>query len=589
MCPFYANYESALKDYAILYGIVRYYSPNPYTLDWSETDWYKVCAYCVSKLDSVPLKDILYPISPDIRISDGPIDIQSHQEQNEFYFRENHGGGKIPIRFPGKVFMSLNKDAREFYSNLFFSKLRKWEIQESDVMPEPLKYYSYNLPSGKKCNVIHCNVKSAFDEKQAKNILNEAISYWDCMGGNTGQKLVDRVKSRLQNKNVILADIIVRWNIVRHLYPYYEDDRLDWDNRLSCYLTKALALPEKITPSQFYNFSREFMGVVEDGHLKIYGNISLNNHIGSYLKRYYARGCTLAINDTILISASDINGGKVAILDSVNHMDAFSYLKNYKKNVSAATDKSRSLYSSYEFINSETPDTLDVSWRGNCHSSQVSSILPVDATSVTYFTGWNRVEKSREIASGIYCFNTAASDFSYSYVRNIIKQGYKKFIFDLRCYPSYKFDEIIKHLIEKDVPYLPIYVPITRYPFHNQIEYEVIRDTIRAKLPTLRGDIVFLCDERSQSWAETILTLVKSYNLGTIIGDYTAGTNGDISSFNLPLFNFMMTGVKVCNPDGSKHHGLGVEPDIIVSNCASDILNNRDTPLERAIAFLNER
>lgn len=64
------------------------------------------------------------------------------------------------------------------------------------------------------------------------------------------------------------------------------------------------------------------------------------------------------------------------------------------------------------------------------------------------------------------------------------------------------------------------------------------------------------------SWGETVLMIAKGYKLGRIIGLPTAGTNGDASTFMLPAFPFRMTAIKAVNIDGSRHHGIGIQPDI---------------------------
>jgi C-terminal processing protease CtpA/Prc len=72
--------------------------------------------------------------------------------------------------------------------------------------------------------------------------------------------------------------------------------------------------------------------------------------------------------------------------------------------------------------------------------------------------------------------------------------------------------------------------------------------------------VVFLTDANAMSYGETFMEMVKHYRIGTIIGEPTAGTNGDVR-FD---FEVMMTGLKFTSHDGSRHHGIGVIPDIIV-------------------------
>ena len=85
------------------------------------------------------------------------------------------------------------------------------------------------------------------------------------------------------------------------------------------------------------------------------------------------------------------------------------------------------------------------------------------------------------------------------------------------------------------------------------------------------------------SWAETVLMLVKEYDLGKIIGTPTCGTNGDVTQFRFPAFSVMTTGLHASNIDGSQHHGIGVQPDIWVEISAEDHINGKDVIMARAL------
>ena len=54
---------SRYVEFARTYGIVRYFSPNPYTQDWSESDWMK-CVRCLQTGgDAIP-RDIVQAACP---------------------------------------------------------------------------------------------------------------------------------------------------------------------------------------------------------------------------------------------------------------------------------------------------------------------------------------------------------------------------------------------------------------------------------------------------------------------------------------------------------------------------------------------
>ena len=45
--------------------------------------------------------------------------------------------------------------------------------------------------------------------------------------------------------------------------------------------------------------------------------------------------------------------------------------------------------------------------------------------------------------------------------------------------------------------------------------------------------IIFITDSRAISYAESFMSYIKGFELAQIIGQPTAGTNGDVNMFNL--------------------------------------------------------
>ena len=144
----------------------------------------------------------------------------------------------------------------------------------------------------------------------------------------------------------------------------------------------------------------------------------------------------------------------------------------------------------------------------------------------------------------------------------------KGIICDFRGYSWATYD-FLSHLTKEDI----------NYPNCNRIAEIIYPDqenivglkvsgsgTIEAKEPFLGNKkVVFIIDGRALSAAEGFMSDVKSFSLGTIVGQPSAGTNGVINPFHL-LDNFMIyyTGMKIVNNDGSQFHGIGVLPDVYV-------------------------
>lgn len=80
--------------------------------------------------------------------------------------------------------------------------------------------------------------------------------------------------------------------------------------------------------------------------------------------------------------------------------------------------------------------------------------------------------------------------------------------------------------------------------------------------------------------------MMKFYGIGTIIGEPTAGCNGDATRNRMQFATFIMTYNKFLNRDGSQHHSIGVLPDIYCSPTIGDIRQNIDTQLEFAKKYI---
>lgn len=64
-----ASNVSNYVEFARVYGIVRYFSPNPYTKDWSESDWMKVCALLANRAETQSIDSVFKSLSPSLSFS----------------------------------------------------------------------------------------------------------------------------------------------------------------------------------------------------------------------------------------------------------------------------------------------------------------------------------------------------------------------------------------------------------------------------------------------------------------------------------------------------------------------------------------
>ena len=165
--------------------------------------------------------------------------------------------------------------------------------------------------------------------------------------------------------------------------------------------------------------------------------------------------------------------------------------------------------------------------------------------------------------------------------------GCKGVVFDLRGYPSRIGFEHLGLFADAKMTSAQWNVPIVNWPDREKIAWQTSSWPVMPKTPRFKGRAVWITDGRAISAAETYLGIVEHYKLGAIVGETTAGTNGNINPTPLPLgYTVIYTGMKVLKHDGSRHHGVGIKPTVPVARTIEGIAAGRDELLERAIGVV---
>ncbi|MBA2320890.1 MAG: hypothetical protein H0V89_07035 [Deltaproteobacteria bacterium] len=116
--------------------------------------------------------------------------------------------------------------------------------------------------------------------------------------------------------------------------------------------------------------------------------------------------------------------------------------------------------------------------------------------------------------------------------------------------------------------------------------YQNSRWAVMPAQPRIDAKAFFLVDGRSGSADETLAQIVRDNRLGVFVGEPTAGTNGNIASFDVPCgFSVRFTGMRAIGADGASIHGKGIVPEHVVKPTLSGIREGRDEVLEAAVAI----
>ncbi len=160
-------------------------------------------------------------------------------------------------------------------------------------------------------------------------------------------------------------------------------------------------------------------------------------------------------------------------------------------------------------------------------------------------------------------------------------------IFDLRGYPRRVSVDPLRHLAKETLRCPQFFNLKTIRPNREDVQLLEDRCALMPLEPRLKMPVVFLTDARAMSKAESYLGMVEAYGLGTIVGETTGGTNGDLNSFLLPGgFRVKFTGTKTLKNDGSRHHGVGIAPNVRCAPTIAGIAKGVDEVLECGLRVL---
>ncbi len=390
------------------------------------------------------------------------------------------------------------------------------------------------------------------------------------------------------NVYVRLADIAIAWNVWENFYTYFDAVGVNWEPKLNEYLEKAFDAKDG---EEFFQILKEFTAEIKDGQ----GAVSWDSE-----KKYsYPPVILDRVENRITVvrlledSVMGIRPGDV--ITKIDGEDVDSLINNISKYVSSATPQWK-MYkvTHYELtkgdngtdirltVKDQSGKTRDVVLKRSIESNQMRSL------------GWDDEKRPDEIAeleNGIVYVDLCRSPMD-SINKSIDKiADAKGVIFDVRGYPNSN-DEILRHMIDSPVLSAKWNVPRTIYPDReNLVGYDTLgRWRLTPLQPRIKGKIVFLTNARAISYAESILGIVEAYKLGEIVGEPTAGTNGDVNTLSLPGgFLIYWTGMKVLKNDGSQHHGIGIKPTVPVHRTIKGVSEGRDEFMEKAIELVNSK
>ncbi|MBG7613754.1 hypothetical protein IWC96_00480 [Brevundimonas sp. BAL450] len=375
-----------------------------------------------------------------------------------------------------------------------------------------------------------------------------------------------------------LGAVVISWNVFRHFYPGFKDDGVDWDSGLQARLASAATA---VDANGFRNVLRRMVADLHDGH----GAVSPRPE-GYRLPLVWQ-----PVEGEIVVTGlpGDAPPG-VAVGDIVLTVDgvpAGSELAARSAYISASTTAYRRWRAAEEMLWRADPQSVHLRLRSRDGAEREVEVMPSPATNWREIAGEPRPAPITWFPAGAWYFDLTRLDHRALSVGLERVQPHEPVVFDLRGYPRDIRAAFLGRLAERPIETPPFRIPVHLLPDGRDRTWKPVGWSVAPQAPRLQGPVAFLTDARAISYSETLLAMVRGHALAEIVGEPTAGTNGNSNTFTVPGgHSIVWTGMEVLNHDGSELSGHGVQPTIPASRTIAGVAGGRDEVLERGLEFV---
>jgi C-terminal processing protease CtpA/Prc len=420
------------------------------------------------------------------------------------------------------------------------------------------------------CDGLYCQVPLALldqhDNKTSKKNTKEFDHLMKELKAIGGEEL------SANNEYVRIGNIVIAWNVFQHFYPYFNVINVDWNEQLTDFLEEVLTNQNE---KDFYNTLKKMVTSIRDGHGGVYHKMA-DTQAGFNIQVDW-------IEDQVVITYSkdtaQFKTGDIVVL--VDEIPAEQILQEEEAYISGS-DQWKRFRSLSKFGYGEQGTVADIKILRNGEPIYLQATRniknPISAPRKSIY-------KIKDDVYYVNLDNTPMADINKIMGDLATARGV---IFDLRGYPN-RNHEVISHLlVEADTSGSWMQVPKYIYPDQEKIVgYQKHGWFIQPQKPHISGEVVFITDGRAISYAESFMGFIEHYRLAEIVGQPTAGTNGNVNFFNLPGgFRVTWTGMKVLKHNGSQHHLIGIQPTIPVQRTIKAVREGRDEFLEKAMEII---
>jgi hypothetical protein len=391
-----------------------------------------------------------------------------------------------------------------------------------------------------------------------------------------GLSTIDLEELDAADEDLRLGDVVIAWNVFQHFYPYFDVVDVDWDAELTRSLEDAL---DDVDGADFFRTLNKLVANLEDGHGSVFHP--------DYTQRGSLPLLLAWVEDQIVVAAirprvETIQRGDVIV--EVDGVDARRALVESEEYISGSPQWKR-FKALRAFGSGEFGASVALTLRQGAEEVQVEIERGLDPLQSEFAR-----DHIEALDNGVFYVDLSRARMAEIRARIDELASARGVIFDLRGYPNANH-EVISHLLESpDTSGAWMRVPQVIYPDRENIAgYQNHGWNLPAREPRITGKVVFITDGRAISYAESFMSFIEGYGLAEIVGQPTAGTNGNVNLLGLPGgFRVTWTGMRVVKHDGSQHHLIGIQPTVPVQRTLQGVIEGRDELLEKALEVIGD-
>lgn len=372
------------------------------------------------------------------------------------------------------------------------------------------------------------------------------------------------------------------WNAINYFFPYKGLINRDWNEVLHQYIPEVL---EASTELEYEKTMTRIIGEVNDSHAGLWGGA---DKIEEERGTNYAPVQVKFIEGVLTVVGVKFGSHTDLLLgDVIEAIEDEPVEDCVKRNwgLFPGSNKAARLRNMAREILRSSKKELQLLYRRDGKAFKTKLILTEKAP---YQKKYEEDKSYKILSNNIGYVNLSViRDEEVSEIKSQLKDT-RGIIIDIRNYPSaFVTHTLGEFFIENDTPFARFSVSDITTPgsFFLNKPYILSKTT-----PDFyKGKLIVLVNEESQSNSEFTTMALKAGINTTIVGNTTAGADGNISVLNLPgNMSTAISGIGVYYPDGTETQRIGIIPDVYIEPTIVGIKEGKDEVFDKAIELIEQ-